>query len=137
MAWAESASDRARPVCLRLALAAPGRRAPRLQLRLPGTDFSIFYGLHSAVTRKDRLVIRPAAGSAAGSRHDRRSVARDALIDEVVFSEQDAGTLAPGRLANLTVMDIDPLQIGERFPDRLLNGHIVMTVVRGQTVPAK
>ena len=139
MAWAET---RIGPERARLAYAWRSLRRAGARLAfnsdLPGTDFNIFYGLHSAVTRKDK------AGNPAGGWHPQEAV----TIEEALrgwtswaayadFTEQDAGTLAPGRLANLTVMDIDPLQIGERFPDRLLNGHIMMTVVRGQTVRAK
>ena len=50
------------------------------------------------------------------------------------FQEQDLGTIAAGRHANLTVMDIDPMQVGEREPARLLTGKILMTIVNGKWV---
>ena len=139
MAWAEA---RIGPERARLAYAWRSLRRAGARLAfnsdLPATDSNIFYGLHSAVTRTDK------AGLPAGGWHPEQAV----TIEEALrgwtswaayanFTEQDAGTISPGRLANLTVMDFDPLQIGEKAPAQLLNGHIVMTVIRGQAVPNK
>ena len=139
MAWAESriGPDRAR---LAYAWRSLRRAGARLAFNsdLPATDLNIFYGLHSAVTRTDKT------GQPSGGWHPEQAM----TIEEAVrgwtswaayanFTEQDAGTISPGRFANLTVMDIDPLQLGEKSPHQLLNGHIVMTVVRGPSVPNK
>jgi predicted amidohydrolase YtcJ len=103
---------------------------------LPATDFSIFYGLHSAVTRRDK------EGQPAGGWRLEQAV----TIEEAVrgwtswaayagFNEQEAGTIAEHKAANLTVMDIDPFAIASKDPARLLNGRIVMTIVRGKIQP--
>ena len=42
--------------------------------------------------------------------------------------------IAPGRWADITVMDIDPLNVGESDPARLLQGKIRMTMIAGQIV---
>ena len=97
---------------------------------LPATDYNIFYGLHSAVTRTDKEQ-KPAGGWRA----DEALTIEEALrgwttwAAFAAFQEQDMGTIAPGRLANLTVMDIDPFQTP---PERLLTGRIVMTIVDGK-----
>jgi len=139
MAWAES---RIGPERARLAYAWRSLRRAGARLAfnsdLPATDSNIFYGLHSAVTRTDK------SGQPAGGWHPEQAV----TIEEALrgwtswaayanFTDQDAGTISPGRFANLTVMDIDPLQLGEKSPAKLLNGRIVMTVVRGVAVPHK
>ncbi len=102
---------------------------------LPGTDYSIFYGLHSAITRqgKDHL-------PAGGWHPEQRMTAEEALrgytnwAAYAAFWEKETGTLAPGKWADLTVMDLDPLSVGETDPAKLLNGSITMTIVSGKVV---
>jgi predicted amidohydrolase YtcJ len=100
---------------------------------LPATDYSIFYGLHSAVTRRDRYGQPP-----GGWRREEALTIEEAIrgwtswAAYAEFRENEIGTLAAGRRANITVMDIDPFQTGERDPARLLNGRIVMTIVDGR-----
>jgi predicted amidohydrolase YtcJ len=102
---------------------------------LPATDYSIFYGLHSAVTRRDRQ-----GEPAGGWRPQEALTIEEALrgwttwAAYAAFHEQDAGIIAPGRLASLTVMDIDPFQIASTTPSRLLDGRIVMTMVAGRII---
>jgi predicted amidohydrolase YtcJ len=48
------------------------------------------------------------------------------------FREQELGAIATGRIANLTAMNIDPFQVGEKDPARLLEGKITMTIVGGK-----
>jgi predicted amidohydrolase YtcJ len=133
MAWAEA---RIGPERLQGAYAWRSLRRAGARLvfnsDLPATDFNIFYGLHSAVTRRDTHGQPP-----AGWRREEAMTIEEAIRGWTTwaafaeFREHDIGVLAPGRIANLTVMDIDPLQIGERDPARLLSGRIVMTVVDG------
>jgi len=102
---------------------------------LPGTDYNIFYGLHSAVTRQDKH-----GQPAGGWRPEERMTIEEAIrgwtswAAYAEFQEQNLGTIAVGRHANLTVMDIDPMQIGERDPARLLTGKILLTVVNGKVL---
>ncbi len=42
------------------------------------------------------------------------------------------GVLAPGRWADITVMDLDPLVVGASAPDELLRGSIRATIVAGK-----
>jgi hypothetical protein len=105
---------------------------------LPGTDYNIFYGLHSAVTRqgKDHL-------PAGGWHPEQRMTAEEALRGYTnwaaysTFLEKETGTLAPGKWADITIMDVDPLSVGESDPGKLLNGSIVMTIVAGKVVYEK
>jgi len=103
---------------------------------LPATDYSIFYGLHSAVTRTDK------DGKPAGGWHaDQAMTIEEALRGWTTwaayagFNEQEAGTIAAGKAAHLTVMDIDPFVTATKDPARLLGGRIVMTIVRGEIQP--
>jgi predicted amidohydrolase YtcJ len=102
---------------------------------LPATDYNIFYGLHSAVTRQDR-----AGQPAGGWRPEERMTIDEALRGWTIwaayamFREKLTGTLLPGRWADLTVMDIDPFRTGDTEPARLLNGKILITMVGGKVV---
>jgi predicted amidohydrolase YtcJ len=50
------------------------------------------------------------------------------------FTEQATGVLAPGRWADITALDIDPLIVGDSRPDELLNGRVRLTMVAGKVV---
>jgi len=54
-----------------------------------------------------------------------------------VFLENQTGTIAPGKWADITVMGLEPLAVGEKDPDGLLQGSILMTVVGGKVVYEK
>jgi len=102
---------------------------------LVGSDHSIFYGLHSAITRRDKT-LAPDGGWHA----DQRVTPEEALRGYTTwaayaeFSENDRGTIAVGRQADLTVMDVDPLVLGATAPERLLAGRIRLTMVSGRVV---
>ena len=99
---------------------------------LPATDFSIFYGLHSAVTRKDKH-----GEPATGWRTDERLTIEEAIRGwttwavRAVFQESKAGTIAVQRRADLTVLDMDPFQTD---PSRLLDGKVLATIVDGKVI---
>jgi hypothetical protein len=102
---------------------------------LVGSDHNIFYGLHSAITRRDKT-LAPDGGWHA----DQRATPEEALRGYTTwaayagFAENDRGTLAVGRQADLTVMDVDPLALGATAPERLLAGRIRLTMVDGRVV---
>ena len=48
------------------------------------------------------------------------------------FWEKQSGVLAPGRWADITVMDKDPMVLGTTDPGKLLGGKIVATIVGGK-----
>jgi predicted amidohydrolase YtcJ len=102
---------------------------------LPGTDYNIFYGLHSAIARQDR-----AGKPEGGWQPDQRMTPEEALrgyttwAAYAAFVEDQTGVLAVGRWADLTAIDIDPLSAGEKEPASLLAGKIKMTIVAGRIV---
>jgi predicted amidohydrolase YtcJ len=136
MAWAQ---DRLGPDRVKLAYAWRTLRRSGAHLvfssDLPGTDYNVFYGLHSAIARQDR------AGTPDGGWHpEQRMTPEEALrgyttwAAYAAFVEDQTGVLAAGRWADLTAIDIDPLDAGEREPARLLAGKIRLTVVGGRIV---
>jgi predicted amidohydrolase YtcJ len=102
---------------------------------LPGTDSNIFYGLHSAITRRDKER-KPDGGWYPAERMTPEEALRGftTWAAYASFTEDVTGTIAPGRWADLTVMDIDPLVVGETAPDKLLAGQIRFTIVGGTVV---
>jgi len=136
MAWAE---DRLGADRVKLAYAWRTLRLAGAHLvfssDLPGTDYNVFYGLHSAIARQDR------AGKPEGGWHpEQRMTPEEALRGYTTwaayasFTEEQTGSLAVGRWADLTAMDIDPLNAGKSEPARLLAGKITMTIVAGRIV---
>ena len=102
---------------------------------LPGSDHNIFYGLHSAITRQDKNS-EPEKGW-----YPEQSMSAEEAIRGYTnwaaysaFRERDTGILSNGRWADITVMNIDPFQLGEREPRELLDGQILMTIINGKIV---
>ncbi|MEZ5557499.1 MAG: amidohydrolase [Pseudomonadales bacterium] len=99
----------------------------------PGSDHSIFYGLHSAVTRQDKNLEPP-----GGWYPDQNMTMEEALRGYTVWSayaafmDGDTGVLAPGRWGDVTVLSIDPLRVAASDPGALLNGSVIATVVAGR-----
>jgi predicted amidohydrolase YtcJ len=102
---------------------------------LPATDHSIFYGLHSAVTRTDRQ-----GKPDGGWRREQALTIEEAIrgwtnwAAYAEFREQDLGLITAGRMASLTVMSIDPFVVGDTTPHQLLDGKILMTIVEGKVM---
>ena len=101
----------------------------------PGSDHDIFYGLHSAITRQDK------EGQPEGGWYSEQSVTAEEAVRAYTawsawasFREDETGIIAPGRWADLTVMDIDPFAAADQDPGRLLDGQIVITIVDGNIV---
>jgi hypothetical protein len=100
---------------------------------LTGSDHDIFYGLHAAITRRDKQRQPPAGWYPA-----ERMTSEEALRGYTTWAaygahwEAETGVIAPGRWADLTVMDIDPLALGTTDPGKLLDGRIRLTVVGGK-----
>lgn len=132
--WAE---DRLGPVRVKGAYAWRTLRLSGAHLALnsdlTGSDHDIFYGLHAAITRRDKK-LEPAGGWHPEERLTPEEAVRGYTTWNAYAASWDkqSGVLAPGRWADLTVMDIDPLVVGETEPGRLLAGHIVATVVGGR-----
>jgi hypothetical protein len=102
---------------------------------LAGSDHDIFYGLHSAITRraKDR-------SPEDGWYPEERVTSEEALRGYTIWNayaasvEKETGALEPGKWADITVMSLDPLAVGESDPGRLFEGKIVATIVGGKVV---
>ena len=100
---------------------------------LIGSDHDIFYGLHAAITRQDK------SGEPPGGWHpEERMTPEEAVRGYTTWNayaaswEKESGVLAPGRWADITVMDIDPLVVGATDPGKLLRGSILATIVGGK-----
>ena len=109
--------------------------AMALNSDLPGTDYNFFYGLHSAVTRQNREG-QPPGGWRAGERLTIEEAVRGwtTWAAYAGFEEQQAGIIAAGRPADLTVLDIDPFTIAGGDAARLLTGRVLMTIANGEVV---
>jgi predicted amidohydrolase YtcJ len=98
----------------------------------PGSDHSIFYGLHAALTRRDKQS-EPHAGwypaEALNIDEAIRAYTRWSAFSG--FREKHTGVVKAGRWADLTVMDIDPFALSQTNPGAILDGQILLTVVNG------
>lgn len=102
---------------------------------LMGYDWNIFYGLHSAITRqgKDSL-------PEGGWYPDEKLTSEEALrgyttgAAYAAFLENETGTLEQGKWADITVVDIDVLNVGIQNPSELLKGKVLMTIVGGKII---
>ena len=101
----------------------------------PGSDHSIFYGLHSAITRQDKQQ-EPEGGWYAeqAMNADEAVRAYTTWSAYASFRENETGIIEAGRWADLTVMDIDPFVLSEDSPGDILHGRILMTIVDGKVV---
>jgi len=101
----------------------------------PGSDHSIFYGLHSAVTRQDKN-LQPEGGWYPEQRLSSEESVRayTSWSAYASFRENDTGIIEVGRWADLTVMDIDPFILADENPSDILKGRILMTIVNGNVV---
>jgi predicted amidohydrolase YtcJ len=104
----------------------------------PGSDHSIFYGLHSAITRQDKN-LQPEGGWYAEQKMtaDEAVRAYTAWSAYASFREDKTGVIEAGRWADLTVMNVDPFGLAEERPADILRGQIVMTIVNGKVVYEK
>jgi len=99
---------------------------------LSGSDFDFFYGLHSAVTRTNKD-LEPEGGWYANQRMTPEEALRAYTIWPAYASlrEELTGTIEVGKWGDLTVLSMDPLNVGTSDPHALLNGEVLMTVVEG------
>jgi hypothetical protein len=102
---------------------------------LAGSDHSIFYGLHAAMTRRDKQKQPP-----EGWYPEQNMSPEEAVRGYTNWSayashwEEKTGKLEAGKWADITVMDIDPFVLGETDPGRILDGSIIATIVAGRIV---
>jgi predicted amidohydrolase YtcJ len=138
MAWAEA---RLGPERIRGAYAWRTLRKAGARLvfssDLPATDYDIFYGLHSAITRQGR------DGAPPGGWHAEQAMTPEEALRAFTswaayaeFSERKSGVLAPGMRADITVMDTDPLvaSTSASDPAGLLKGKISFVIAAGRVI---
>jgi hypothetical protein len=136
MPWAE---DRVGPERIRGAYAWRTMRRNGVRLifnsDLPGSDWSIFYGLHSAITRRDKE-LQPEGGWYPEQNMTPEEAIRGYTIwgAYTEFMENETGMIREGFRGDLTVMDIDPFVVGSTEPGKLLAGRILATIVGGNVV---
>lgn len=136
MPWAE---DRVGPERIKGAYAWRTMRRNGVRLLfnsdLPGSDWSIFYGLHSAITRRNKE-LQPEGGWYPEQNMTPEEAIRGYTVwgAYTEFMENETGIIREGFRGDLTVMDIDPFVVGSTEPGRLLEGRIVATIVGGNVV---
>jgi predicted amidohydrolase YtcJ len=136
MAWAE---DRLGPRRIAGAYAWRTMRQSGVPLifnsDLPGSDWSVFYGLHAAVTRQNKA-LEPSGGWGPEQSMTPEEAVRaySGWAAYASFIEAHTGVVAPGRWADLTVVTVDPFVLGVENPAGLLEGEVVATVVNGRVV---
>lgn len=98
---------------------------------LPGSGWSPFYGLHSAISRQDTT------GAPTGGWYpEQRMTPEEAVRGYSTwaayagFDEQEAGSIAVGKRADFTVITVDPFRVAA--PAELLSGAVQLTVSRGR-----
>ena len=99
---------------------------------LAGSDHDIFYGLHAAVTRRDKSA-EPADGWYPEEALSPEEAVRAYTVWAAWsgFDESRSGVLASGMRADITVLSVDPLALPlERYAE-ILDGRVEMTVVGG------
>jgi predicted amidohydrolase YtcJ len=136
MPWAE---DRVGPERVQGAYAWRTMRRTGVRLAfnsdLPGSDWDIFYGLHAAVTRRNKE-LEPEGGWYP----DQRMTPEEAVRGYtnwgawVEFLDGVTGVIREGMNGDLTVLSIDPFVVGTTNPAALLDGEILATIVRGEVV---
>ena len=97
---------------------------------LPGSDWSPFYGLHSAITRQDTSGA-PAGGWYPAQRMTPEEAVRGYTVwsARAGFDERESGTLAVGKRADLTLVSVDPFRADPAAP---LRGQVLLTVSHGR-----
>jgi predicted amidohydrolase YtcJ len=103
----------------------------------PGTNASWYtanplHGIYAAVTRQT-LEGNPPGGWYPEERIDVETALRAYTVNNawVAGEEDETGTLTPGKLADLVVLDADPLRIA---PEKLKDVTVVLTMVGGRIV---
>jgi predicted amidohydrolase YtcJ len=104
-----------------------------------GSDFPVeavnpFFGIYAAVTRQDQKG-SPAGGWYPSQKLTLAEAIRGFTLDAAfaAFEEQSRGTIEPGKLADLTIVDGDLLAMPE---SDLFKAKVRMTVVGGEVVYA-
>ena len=100
---------------------------------LPGSSYDFFYMVHAAITRRDQ------DGQPPGGWYVQEKLSPEEAVRGystwaayASFAENDGGQIAPGRLADLSALSVDPLTLGATDPGALLGGRVRLTLVNGR-----
>jgi predicted amidohydrolase YtcJ len=98
---------------------------------LPGSDWSLFYGLHSAITRQDTTGT-PVGGWYPSERMTPEEAVRGYTTWAAYagFDDANAGRLRAGARADLTVLSLDPFTVPASR--QMLAGRVQLTISRGR-----
>ena len=136
MAWAEERVGKAR-AAYGYAWRTLRKKGARVVFNsdMAGSDPDIFYGLHAAMTRRNKKREPPGGWFPEEVFTPEEAVRAYTVWNAyAAFMEDETGTIATGRWADLTVMDVDPLRLGETDPGAILEGKILMTIAAGRVV---
>jgi predicted amidohydrolase YtcJ len=99
---------------------------------LPGSDWNLFYGLHSAVTRQNKGSM-PNGGWFPEQRMTGEEAVRgySTWAAYASFDEDSSGVIRNGTRADFTAMSVDPFRDDG---EALLGGEIRLTVVNGRVL---
>lgn len=102
---------------------------------LDSYDHNIFYGIYAAIARAGKNGV-PEGGFMPGESLTFEEAIRGYTnwAAYAALLENDTGKLDEGFWADFTVVDKDPLNIGNSAPIDLLGGEVLMTVVEGKVV---
>ena len=98
----------------------------------PGETLNPFYGIYAAITRQD-----PQGNPPGGWYPEQRLTLAEALRGYTLegafaeFEEKDKGSIEAGKLADFTVIDLDPAKVA---PKDILNTRVLKTIVGGKVV---
>ena len=105
---------------------------------LMGYSWNIFYGLHSAITRQSR------DGQPEGGWYPEEKLTSEEAVRGYTsgaayagFVENETGTLETGKWADITILNMDVLNVGTTNPSSLLGGEVLMTISAGNVVYTK
>jgi predicted amidohydrolase YtcJ len=132
-AWAEArlGPQRAKGAYAWQAILKTGAHLP-LSSDFPGETLNPFYGIYAAITRQD-----PQGNPPGGWYPEQRLTPAEALRGYTLegafaeFEERDKGSIEPGKLADFTVIDLDPTKV---VPKDILNTVVLKTIVGGKVV---
>jgi hypothetical protein len=135
MGWAEKrvGPERVKGAYAWRSLLKTGAHLP-LSSDFPGETLNPFYGIYAAITRQD-----PDGNPAVGWHPEQRLTLQEALrgyTREAAFAEFEEGqkgSLEPGKLADLIVIDKDITQLAAR-PKEILSIRVIKTYVGGKLV---
>ncbi len=138
-AWAE---DRLGPERIKGAYAWRTLRKAGVRLifnsDLTGSDPNFFYGLHSAITRRSKD-LQPPNGWFPEQVLSTEEAVRAYTVwpAYAAFLEDETGTLAPGKWADISVISIDPHNFDMANAHELFSGEVLFTIVAGEVVYEK